>query len=468
MNNAIIKKLQQLGFETIRAEYYEKAREWGEWFAGDVKTFHTHRRYNGNAWRKVHRASLGMAKKVCEDWANLLMNEKVQITLEGQKEQAFVNNVFSSNNMDVRLNEAQELKCAYGTVAYIPRVVNLSASDRAEIIVDTVTVEHIYPLRWEDGKITECAFSSIVTENGKTYVYLQIHTKDAAGFYCIWNRLFRYENEALAEVELSDLPGYDRIPPVVNMQRKTRQFVIDRPNITNNIDHNCPLGISVFANAIDALRGVDCAFDNYINELDNGEMLLMVKMAATRWEDGEPTFDNNDRRFYLLPEDTQQGNVVEAVVPALRTQQLSIGLQDHLNIVASKCGLGERYYRLDGGNVTTATQVISENSNLYRTIKKHEIVLESALKELCRVILRLGNDAVGAGLNEDVEISVDFDDSIVEDKNANFQRDLQLLNAGIMNDWEFRAKWMNEDEDTAKSALPRVQEMTDENETEVE
>lgn len=468
MNEPIIKKLNQLGYHTLPGEWYNRVDEWKQWYVGDVKAFHTYRRYNGNNWRKAHRASMGMAKKVCEDWANLLMNEKVKVTLEGEKEQAFVDQVFDSNNLRVRLNEAQELKSAYGTVAYIPRVINQTADGGADIEVDVVTVEHIFPLRWENGQISECAFSSVLTYAGHDYVYMQLHTRDERGYYVIENQLYRYDNGFLTDAALADVPGYNRIPPVVYTGRTERQFVIDKLNITNNVNYHYPIGIPAFANAIDALRGVDCAFDNYINELDNGQMVLMVKMAATRWEDGEPTFDADDRRFYLLPEDTQQGSIVEPIVPSLRTQQLSIGLQDQLNILASKCGLGERFYRLDGGNVSTATQVISENSNLFRTIKKHEIVLEAALKELCRVILRLGNDATGAGLNENVEISVDFDDSIIEDKNADFQRDLQLLNAGILNDWELRAKWMNEDEATAKAALPKVQEMVDEGQYEIE
>ena len=73
-----------------------------------------------------------------------------------------------------------------------------------------------------------------------------------------------------------------------------------------------------------------------------------------------------------------------------------------------------------------------------------------------------------AGLDEKVEISIDFDDSIIEDKGQDFTRDMQLLQAGIMNDWEFRMRWMNEDEATAKAALPKMQGMTTEEEDEVE
>ena len=180
-------------------------------------------------------------------------------------------------------------------------------------------------------------------------------------------------------------------------------------------------------------------------------------------------FDPSDVAFYVLPEDVNDGAVITPIDMTLRTAEHNTGIQDQLNILSSKCGFGETYYRFDGGSVATATQVISENSTMFRTIKKHEIILEDALVELCRILLRLGNTAMGAGLNEDVEISIDFDDSIIEDKQTDFSRDMQLLSAGILNDWEFRMKWMNEDEATAKAALPKAQDMTDNNaETEVE
>ena len=152
----------------------------------------------------------------------------------------------------------------------------------------------------------------------------------------------------------------------------------------------------------------------------------------------------------------------------LRTSEFNTGMQDMLNVLSSKCGFGENHYKFDQTSIATATQVISENSTMFRTIKKHEIILEQALTELCRILLRLGNTAMNAGLNENVEISIDFDDSIIEDKQTDFSRDMQLLSAGIMNDWEFRMKWMNEDEATAKAALPKMQDMTTEQQNEVE
>ena len=476
MSNAVIIKLNELGYTTIPDSFYSKVYEWKSWYQGDVKGFHNYTVQNGERQVKCRRYSLGMGKKLCEDWANLLMNEKVQITLEGQKEQDFIDLVLTENNFTVKANEMQELKSALGTVAYVPRVIGQEVSESGDIVpgnasgivLDYVTIENIYPLSWQNGYISECAFSSEVTRGGKDYLYLQIHRREDNGNYVIENRIYRYNNEQLADEQLVDVKGFENIPAVVHTGSDKRQFVIDRPNIANNINYLLPTGIAIYANAIDVLQGVDIAYDSYVNEFKLGKKRIMVKPSAAQYLDGTPAFDPDDVVFYVMPEDTEGGAVVTPIDMTLRTAEHNTGIQDQLNILSSKCGFGETYYRFDGGSVATATQVISENSTMFRTIKKHEIVLEQALVELCRILLRLGNTAMNAGLDEDVEISIDFDDSIIEDKQTEFSRDMQLLQAGIMNDWEFRMRWMNEDEATAKAALPKMQDMTTEQQNEVE
>lgn len=470
----VIDKLKQLGYATVPEEFYTKVQEWKSWYVGDVKGFHRYKVRNGTSMVRCKRYTLNMGKKIPEDWANLLMNEKVKITLEGQKEQAFVDRVFTENNFLVKANEMQEKAFALGTVAFIPRVVGMEAKETGPvpgsargIVMDYVTVEHIWPLAWQNGIITECAFDSIVTVNGEQYCYLQIHHK-VNGLYDIENRLYKYRNNNVdTEVGLTSVPNFKRVPRVVHTGSDRRRFVIDRPNIANNFDDS-PLGISIYANSIDVLKGADVAYDSYVNEFVLGKKRIMVKPSAMKYLDGEPVFDSDDLAYYVLPEDVSDGAVITPIDMTLRTQEHNTGIQDQLNLLSSKCGFGETYYRFDGGSITTATQVISENSTMFRTIKKHEIILGQVLVELCRIILRLGNASMNAGLNEDIEISVDFDDSIIEDKATDFSRDMQLLQAGIMNDWEFRAKWMNESPDEAKKALPRMEDLTTESQTEVE
>ena len=472
----IIEKLKALGYTTVDEDFYRKIDEWKSWHEGDVKGFHRYKVRNGQNVVKCKRYTMNMGKKVPEDWANLLMNERVEITLDGDKEQEFIDRVFAENNFRVRANEMQEFAFALGTVAFIPRVVGMQAVDGSAISgsaqgisIDYVTVEHIWPLSWHNGVITECAFDSIVTSNGEDYCYLQIHRKKN-GVYQIENRVYHYDNDNIgAEVELSEVSGFENVPAVVYTGSDRRQFVIDRPNIANNFDYSVPLGVSVYANAIDNLKGVDVAYDSYVNEFLLGKKRIMVKPAAMEYLDGEPVFDASDVTYYVLPEDLgNDGAVITPIDMTLRTADHTTGIQTMLDLLSSKCGFGESHYRFDGGNLTTATQVISENSTLFRTVKKHEIILEQAIKELCRIILHLGNTAMGAGLNEEAAVTIDFDDSIIEDKTSERSNDRQDLAAGIMNDWEYRAKWYHEDEATAKAMLPRMEDMTDEEQDEVE
>lgn len=472
----IIEKLKEFGFSTVDEDFYRKIDEWKSWHEGDVKGFHRYKVRNGQNVVKCKRYTMNMGKKVPEDWANLLMNERVEITLDGEKEQEFIDRVFADNNFRVRANEMQEFAFALGTVAFIPRVVGMQAVDGSAIsgsaqgiAIDYVTVEHIWPLSWHNGVITECAFDSIVTSNGEDYCYLQIHRKEN-GVYQIENRVYHYNNDNIgAEVELSEVSGFENVPAVVYTGSDRRQFVIDRPNIANNFDYSVPLGVSVYANAIDNLKGVDVAYDSYVNEFLLGKKRIMVKPAAMEYLDGEPVFDASDVTYYVLPEDLgNDGAVITPIDMTLRTADHTTGIQTMLDLLSSKCGFGESHYRFDGGNLTTATQVISENSTLFRTIKKHEIILEQAIKELCKIIMHLGNAAMNAGLNEDAEVTIDFDDSIIEDKTSERSNDRQDLAAGIMNDWEYRAKWYHEDEETAKAMLPRMEDMTDEEQDEVE
>lgn len=463
---SVIRILQSKGFDTIPEAFYTQIGVWESWYDGNVGNFHNFTVFNGQNNVQCRRYTMGMAKKVSEDWANLLLNEKVKITLEGQKEQAFFDEVCRRNNFTVKSNEMQEMKSGLGTAAYVVRAsgTNMDRTTGAisgdEIKIDYVTAPSIFPLSWENGTVIECAFTSSITRGGQKYEYLQIH-RIVGGQYVIENSIYTGNNGDLAEARFENVPGMENVAYIVNTGSNKPLFVIDRLNIANNYDNTLPMGIPAYANAIDQLKGVDIAYDTYVNEFVLGKKRVMVKPGAMKHLDGRAVFDPNELYYYVLPEDTSEGGIITPLDMTLRTAELNAGLQDMINALSSRCGFGENHYRFGNGNVSTATQVISENSTMFRTIKKHEIILESVLTELCRIILRVGNSAMSMGLDEDVEISIDFDDSIIEDKQQEFNRTLQLLSAGLMRADEARAILMNEDIETARAALPGMEELTE-------
>ncbi|MEE0714242.1 MAG: phage portal protein, partial [Blautia sp.] len=93
--------------------------------------------------------------------------------------------------------------------------------------------------------------------------------------------------------------------------------------------------------------------------------------------------------------------------------------------------------------------------DMFRSINKHELILEPVLKELIRIIARLGK-VIGVSVNPETEIVVDFDDSIIEDKQAERQSDRQDVSMGVMSLAEYRAKWYGETEEEAEKKLPEV------------
>ena len=208
-------------------------------------------------------------------------------------------------------------------------------------------------------------------------------------------------------------------------------------------------------NAIDVLKKLDTEFDSYCNEFDLGRKRIFVAPEMLTNIDGTPAFDPDDSVFYALPEDydKEQNGLIKEVDMNLRVEQHSKAINDDLNYLSLKCGFGTERYRFESKSVKTATEVISENSDMYRMLKKHEIILEDALKKLIRIIIRLGIVA-GNQLELDADIVINFDDSIIEDKDSERQQDRQDVSMGVMRLEEYRAKWYGETEEQAKKNLP--------------
>lgn len=456
----ICRYLQKKGYNTISPDFYQLIDMWESWYDGNVKSFHMYKVYNGTHSINCRKLSLQMAKKVSEDMADLLLNERVKITIDGESTKSFVENVLKKNKFYVKGNDYQERKCYTGTVAYVAQVVNAEVTEDGEMISGDITLNYvqaknIFPLSWENGTITECAFVFPKTIAGKQYAVIQIHTIEN-GEYVIENNVVKITSGSYREVpeeKWVELRGLETLAKESRTGSDKPQFVIDRLNIVNNADEDDtnPMGIAIFANAIDVLKKIDNEYDSYNSEFTLGRKRLFVAPEMLN----DKSFDENDVLFYQLPEGALEGGKpIEEINMDLRVSEHSQAINDDLNLLSFKCGFGTERYKFENGNITTATQVISENSDMYRTIKKHEIILDDVIKDLIKIIIRLGIATKNAGLNEEAGITIDFDDSIIEDKASERSQDRQDVSMGVMSHVEYRAKWYGETEEEAKNKLP--------------
>lgn len=427
---------------------------WLDWYTGDVKKFHNYTIYNGKKQVAMKRLTLNMGKRVCEDWANLLLNEKTDITISDKHSQEVVQKVLEDCHFWQKGNEGVEKAFALGCGAFVVVVDGLGVADdgsladvsRSRVKVKFVNATKIIPITFEDEEITECAFVNVNSNK----IYISIHVKNEQGNYEIHNLTCQGTGDNLSYIDEDDHIIFDTGSPLP-------WFAIVKPNIANNIDINSPLGVSVFANAINNLKEIDLVFDSYANEFILGKKRIFVNVKdwAINAKTGEEydVFDSNDVVIYTLPEADDGKQMITDSTQTLRVTDHITALQNQLNLFGYKCGLGTEHYKFDGNGIATATQVVSVNSEMFRNIKKHEIIIENVIITLVKAMLYAINTFTADTVDTLAEITVKFDDSIIQDESTERTQDLVDVNAGIMSKVEYRMKWYNEDEKTARKKI---------------
>lgn len=460
MIETVINYLSSKNVKVIKEDIEQKLALWQSWYKGDVRGFHDYSIYNGKTKSKKRRKTLNMASRVCQDWADLLLNERVDISVSDEYTQQVLNRLLRQTNFYVRGNNLIELAFALGGGFFIQYWDGVKTNQKY------IAQDMVYPITYDSGRLTEAAFASNKTISGKKYIYLETHLLDEEGSYVVDNVLLKTDGAEVKEVD-SDFYKVHNIIPKWETGRSEPLFEPVRPNIANKDKFDSAFGTSVFCNAIDAFKACDAWYDAYYVEIILGKKRIFAKDSVTNFhidkETGEqiPVFDASDDVFYLLPGDTEDGQVpiIESNME-LRVSALDQALQTQLNIVSQACGFGANGYKWDSGNVSTAKQVVSENSKMFRTLKKHELVLNDAIVNMAKGLLFVEKTyAKDEKIKLDASITVDFDDSIIEDTAEIKRQALNDLNMSLISKAEyFRQVYKMDKEQSEKF----VEEMAEE------
>lgn len=396
----------------------------------------------------IHRRSIHPADRVADEWASLIMDDKTEIATDDQECTDWLASWCDRMGFFADGQRLVKRAFALGTGAWCIWY----DADNADLKVKRYDARMTVPLSWEEnGHVTECAFASQVVEDGKRYDQLQMHVLDG-GTYHIKTVYFDSEGEQV------ELPG-------VNADFDSRSplptFAIVKPAIENTLVDFSPYGQSVYANAVDAMQGVDLCYDAIFNEVDLGKMRVFVSDMLVDYqkktdEDGNVTRialpfgrDNTVYRKVQSNEDMVQG-----YAPALRTDSMIGAYRMALQTMGDLCGFGLNYFDIDdSGGVKTATEVSSDNSALMRNIRKHENALEDSIATIAHAVLHFAREFMGIPLPPEGDVHVNFDDSIISDTAAEKAQDMAEVGV-TMNAWEYRMKWYAEDEATAKANVP--------------
>ena len=438
--------------------------QWKSWYQGSVKSFHNYFIYNGQRKVNKKRFTLNMAKEISEDWADILWSEKCKISLKDENTQKQFDELADSLDLYTLITQLIEKSGALGTEMAVVSAYDIIKNEdgmtldvsNAKTRVNIVDIDWIFPLSWDNTGITECAFGSVKYIGGQKYVVLSVHKLNDKGNYVIYNHLFSDTNGNLTEVL-----GQEGTENEFDTKSNVKWFATFKPLLTNNLFENNPFGIPHYANAIDVMKTVDIDFDAFKNEVQDGKRRTFVRAELLNYDDGQQklTFDPNDTDYYVLPKGASKDDLIQPDITDLRVDRQIEALNTSLNVLGNKVGFGSNHYTYDGVNLQTATAVISSNSKMARRMKKLQIGYESAIYDLVKAICYVSSTFGVYNLNTD-DMVIQFDDSIIEDKEAESIRALREYNAGLISAEEYRQRIFGESPEISKQKMNEIRQQS--------
>lgn len=456
--NNIASVLSKKGINLVVGSIYDLQQIWKSWYRGNVNDFHYYTLRVDGKEEKCERKTMNMPKKVCEDIAKLLWTEKTRIELSNKNATKRLWEVLDSkeNSFTVNFPIFLEKALAIGTGVLI-EYENENGKTVIDYLDGTVFIPYKYTNGYISGGITVSRSVEEVRKKKIYYTHLTYHEYEN-GIYRRYNELYKSSIETELGKEDNFTQRFPKVKELEEIPTSTPRFQIFKPNIANNFDTESPMGISILANSIDRFKSIDLKYDCFSDEFELGRKRILVDQSAMK---GQMQVDANGNQIFVQYFDAKdkayvgingmEGQPVKEIDFSLRTQEHIDAINADLDWLSSNVGLGGNFYKFDGQSTKTATEVISENSDAFRTKVHYDIITNDVIYDLVKVICEME----GIKTNK---ITIIPDDSIIEDKNTEQLRAQQEVTAGLRSKKSYLMDIKGMTEQEAEEELQRMQE----------
>ena len=426
-----------------------------------------------NATRQIFR--MNAAKAICAELAGLVWGEEcaIHVTRDGYESaddkpdplDEYIQSVLRKNAFREKMQESIEQGAALGGAAMkVWREVRHDSEGKEVPGSDCLRIgyamaDQFVPISWDNAKVHEAVFISRVAKGGWYYTRLEWHTWDGMT-YTIRNELYRAQIQKGANGDSQDILGI-RVPlaemyPFLDEETVVpvgeSLFAYWRTPVANNLDDNSPLGMSVYGNAMETLHALDICYDSFVREFRLGKKRIIVPARAVRTvvdpQTGAPRryFDPGDETYEALASDDPSDLKITDNSVELRVEEHIQAINAFLSILCLQIGFSAGTFTFDQhSGIKTATEVISENSKTYKTIKTLQNQLTPAIERLVQNIIDV---AVLYGMQHDGQsveslaaggyhVSVTFDDGVTQDRQTNLNEGVMLVGAGLLSKYSF-------------------------------
>lgn len=442
-NAKALEKLNSLGYK-----FNETAQNiiqgCDDWYTNKRTNFYKRTNINGVV---IEMDSINFAKRCCSDDANLC--EVIEINT-GESSFEALNEILEENRFNVMYRKQLERMSADGTVGAYVRIVDAEERDgvlaNGKIKINYCNAQNIIPLTVENDEVIECAFIGENIVRGKEETVLVVFTLDEGGKYVADTYIFNEQSEvASSSVQLGEV----------------KPFAIMRTAEVNNIEDMEGYGYPKLYSSIPVLKALDLAYNILYGDLDKGDKLVFInELLSCISEDAEGNkmlSKQQKELFVLLGEKLPtQNEIIYEYNPELRIEAVTKIFETLLSLLSMTFGYGTKKYSFENGQIKTATEYIGSKQDALQELNKQRQEAVSYIANICKAVAWFSNTFNKTSFNEDMEINVDFDDSLITDKEAKIERernDALSFDIPQLKIWYFMDAYNIDEEEATKLVL---------------
>ena len=405
---------------------------------------------NNSPWLTTKMYSLNLGAAIASEIARSVtieMEVKVDGSARGEYLAAQLQPVLN------RLREKVELGSALGGLMMKPYPKD------GGIAVDFIGANSFYPVAYDSsGNITACVFADRRKVGDAWYTRLEYH-KFLGGRAEVRNAAFRSTDVNLLgnKVPLTSVEDWVGIEEAALIQGIDKPlYAYFRYPAANNVDPNSPLGPSCFARAVQQLEHADDIYTNLIWEFRSGKRKMFVnELALKRDTNNVPYLPQDEDYIRTLAGTSNIGDtkgLFDEWSPDFREAMIKAGLNDVKKEIEFLCGLAAGTLSDPQEVDKTATEILSSKQRSAATVVDTQKALQKSLDELLYAMSAWCDieGLVPAGV---FTAEYNFDDSLVTDRDKQFQQDNMTVSMSAMPKVTFLMRNYKLDEPTAKKWL---------------
>lgn len=410
--------------------------------------------YNNKApWLNEEVKSLHVAKTICEKVA-----KAVTIEFKTKVDDKEIDETYQRFIKNIRTNT--EYALGKGGMFFKPFYSN------GKIKISCIQADKFIPTKFDStGELLGAIFIDQITRGKEIYTRLEYQELNDTTL-TIKNKAYKttiYNSNILGtKIPLNSVEDWNNIQDEIQINHVNKllggYFKIP---IANPVDNTSPVGVAIFANALDTLEEIDKQFSRTLWEYEGSELAIDVdETALKRDENGNDILPKGKKRLYRKLDLGPEGgwNIFS---PQIRDTSLFNGLNELLRQCESQCGLAFGILSKNTEVEKRVEEIKTSKQDYYVTVSDIQGALQTALEDLIYsidVLMSLYGIKHKVGANA----SFDFDDSILVDSEKKQSQALVERNAKLIDDIEYFVQTRDYSEEEATKYVNRMRERSKE------